>query len=473
VGPGRAARAGAARAAWRYRVDVGPGARELAIEGEFSGASAEELSVAEGAEPFVRGVEVLEGRAWSPVAARGESWFVPACAARGCRVRYRFDLAGAAAALDDFDRAGGYEGGAILAPPSTWLLRPLGVAGPGRLRLAVAAPRGVAFVSGWPREGGGDEGAYVADVGDVDDAPYAGFGPFRRRQVALAGGGRLEVAFAPGAFAKGDDRFVAHVASTAEAVASFYGRFPVGRALVVVTPVAGRGVAFGKASGGGGAAVVLVVGAETGEADLRGDWVTAHEMLHLGFPWLPRRHRWLAEGVATYVEPLVRLRAGLVDEASVWREFVARMPQGLPRAGDRGLDRTPTWGRTYWGGALFCLVADVTIRRRTAGARSLDDALRGVARAGGNAGARWSIADALAAGDRAAGVPVLRELYASMAEAPAPVDLEALWGELGVRVEGERVTFDDGAPLAAVRAAITAGAAAPVGPGGAAGPSSR
>ena len=41
------------------------------------------------------------------------------------------------------------------------------------------------------------------------------------------------------------------------------------------------------------------------------------------------------------------------------------MPKGLPQAGDQGLDNTATWGRKYWGGAMFCLLADIEIRKAT------------------------------------------------------------------------------------------------------------
>ena len=58
------------------------------------------------------------------------------------------------------------------------------------------------------------------------------------------------------------------------------------------------------------------------------------------------------------------------------------MPKGLPAAGDRGLDYTPTWGRTYWGGALFCLLADIDIRKRTSNRFGLQDALRAIVAAG-------------------------------------------------------------------------------------------
>jgi hypothetical protein len=59
-------------------------------------------------------------------------------------------------------------------------------------------------------------------------------------------------------------------------------------------------------------------------------------------------------------------------------------------------------------------------------------------------------------GDRATGVRVLAELYGRMKDQPAPVDLDALWRELGVEIDGPRARLDDGAPLAAVRRAITA-----------------
>lgn len=58
-------------------------------------------------------------------------------------------------------------------------------------------------------------------------------------------------------------------------------------------------------------------------------------------------------------------------------------------------------------------------------------------------------------GDAATGTTVLRELYAAMARAPGDIDLEELYAELGVqRIDGE-VFFDDDAPLAHVRRAIT------------------
>ena len=101
-------------------------------------------------------------------------------------------------------------------------------------------------------------------------------------------------------------------------------------------------------------------------SDFTDDWVLTHEMVHLAFPSVPEEHHWIEEGSATYIEPIARARAGDLTPEKVWGDLVDGLPQGLPQPGDRGLDFTPTWGRTYWGGALFCLLADIEIRKRTA-----------------------------------------------------------------------------------------------------------
>ncbi|HKC10559.1 MAG TPA: hypothetical protein VKI41_00725, partial [Vicinamibacteria bacterium] len=148
---------------------------------------------------------------------------------------------------------------------------------------------------------------------------------------------------------------------------------------------------------------------------------------------------------------------GSLAAEEVWRGFVEGMPQGLPAEGDRGLDRTHTWGRTYWGGALFCLLADVAIRERTKGERSLDDALKGVLAAGGSISGRWSLGRTLDVADGAVGGHALRELYARLGSRPASADLDGLWKRLGLVVRAGRVEFDEAAPLAGLRRAITRG----------------
>ncbi|HKD67763.1 MAG TPA: hypothetical protein VKB84_13035 [Candidatus Binataceae bacterium] len=225
-----------------------------------------------------------------------------------------------------------------------------------------------------------------------------------------------------------------------------------------ITPAIGNraglhGTTWGRKDG---ALSRIFVGDLTTEADLREDWVITHEMVHLAFPNMTSDHHWIEEGIATYVEPIARAELGTLDVKTVWGELVKGLPDGLPQAGDEGLDHTHTWGRTYWGGALFCLLADVQIRQRTANKHGLQDALRAILDAGGSIEVDWPLTRALAAGDAGVGVPVLMQLYDGMKAAPVHPDLGALWKKLGVKVEGGALTFDDSAPLAAVRRAITA-----------------
>jgi hypothetical protein len=51
---------------------------------------------------------------------------------------------------------------------------------------------------------------------------------------------------------------------------------------------------------------------------------------------------------------------------------------------------------------------------------------------------------------------VLTDLYAKMGTKPYAPNLDALWRDLGVSVKDGRAAFDDEAPLASIRRAITA-----------------
>ena len=75
--------------------------------------------------------------------------------------------------------------------------------------------------------------------------------------------------------------------------------------------------------------------------------------------------------------------------------------------------------------------------------------------AGGSIEVDWPLERALKAGDAGIGVPVLSELYDRMKATPVETDLPALWKQLGVKTNGDAVTFDDSAALAPIRRAIT------------------
>src|SRR5260370_39799452 len=92
-----------------------------------------------------------------------------------------------------------------------------------------------------------------------------------------------------------------------------------------------------------------------------------------------------------------------MDVKRVWSEMARFMPRGQPAAYDQGLDRTHSWGRTYWGGALFCLLADVQVREQTKNRKGLQDASRAIVAASGKIDDEWALRNALGPGDEAAG----------------------------------------------------------------------
>ena len=272
----------------------------------------------------------------------------------------------------------------------------------------------------------------------------------------LPAGPTLDISFASGALELSEPVIADWITASARTIAAFYGRFPVDRLEVRVLSAEGSGVRSGSANADAGAALKITLGRAVTRGQLSQDWILLHELAHLAFPEVDRQHHWIEEGLATYVEAIASTKAGRRTEADLWRWFDWGMPKGLPQSGDRGLDHTPTWGRTYWGGAMFCLLADVEIRERTQGRRGLQDALRAIVAAGGNMEVHWPLDRALSIGDAAVGVPVLTELYGKMKATPVDVDLASLWQRLGVAVNGDQVVFNDDAPLAAIRRAITA-----------------
>ncbi|MCA9322118.1 MAG: hypothetical protein KDB53_15355 [Planctomycetes bacterium] len=437
--------------AWAYEVQVGADAAQLRLQAELPAGVARELSVNRGAEPFVHDVVLVDGEDSISLARRQDSWWIPESQEGPYLIRWTFDLAAAAAAMRHPRRALQVPGG-YLSPPSAWLLRPMRFFKDTPVHLRVAEDSRPYFATGL--HGGVERGSHRFMSGQMAGLTYTALGRFSSHRFAVRDAVLQVVVFdigeridPPGA--------AAWVAEAAAAVADWYGGLPVSEAMVFIVP-RGHGVGHGTALGRGGAAVLLPVARNDTIESLRQDWVLVHELVHFAFPQVAERHHWIEEGLATYVEPLVRWRVGLIDEDQFWTDLVRGLPQGLPKANDRGLDHTATWGRTYWGGALFCFLADLEIIRRSEGRLRLRDALSAIVASGGNFCEDWDISVALRTGDRSLGFEVLEPLYQAMKADPYPVDLPAIWDRLGVRVRGREVRYDDDAPEAWIRRAIDA-----------------
>jgi len=274
--------------------------------------------------------------------------------------------------------------------------------------------------------------------------------------ILKVSGVTIEVTLPEGQMKLSRNELLGWVRTSASTVADYYGHFPVPHLTLKMRSTSGSGIRHGVTYPKDGGLIFISVGRDADVADTKEDWVLVHEMIHLAFPSMEDDQHWIEEGISTYVEPVARARKGGLSVQEVWRTFVRDMPKGEPAAGDQGLDSTHTWGRTYWGGAIFCLLADVRIRERTKNRQGLEDALRGINHGGGNITEDWEIGKALAMGDKATGTTVLRDLYKEMRDKPAPADLDQLWKKLGIAVNDGTVTFNDKAPEASIRKAITA-----------------
>ena len=191
---------------------------------------------------------------------------------------------------------------------------------------------------------------------------------------------------------------------------------------------------------------MLFVGARTREREhVEGDWMLAHETLHLAFPPVSSDARWLDEGLATYYEPLLRLQAGLLDERALWEYLVRQLPRGLEAMTRTGLRQARGIDAVYWGGGLYLLALDLEVRRRSNGRVRLSDALRGLLESGIDSGSRVHTLDELLDSfDATLGEPAA-EFRRRFVDRAGSFDLDAFLAELGVTWHDGELVLDDSA----------------------------
>jgi hypothetical protein len=211
----------------------------------------------------------------------------------------------------------------------------------------------------------------------------------------------------------------------------------------------------GMVAGGGGATMLLRIGAETRAEDLFGQWMLMHELVHFAAPFIDN-HAWLMEGMAVYTETRLRVAAGWFPRDQAWRGFLRNFRQGIPAMEQAGLARSRGIGPVYWGGTLMMLLADAEIIEKSGGKKSLADCFQAVLAEGGDTAQRWSLERFVAVCDAATGFGTLRRLADAHVLKGTEVDLAPLLAKLGVQL-GEYeagVVYDDAAPLAWVRKRI-------------------
>ncbi len=442
---------------YRYAIAPPPeGSWLLHVEATLEQAPSDRLVASESVESL-RDVVLVGPDGVSPLAREGAAFVAPECRSR-CTIRYTLDLDDLASSCRRMDCERRI-GNSMIGRASAFLLRPEPM-GDATYAVSVVGPGAQRFATGLRRVAEG----FAFPASAFGEASFTAFGLLRRGTLDFQDA-RLDVVFLDAPLAMGDTAALEFVRQSALRVVSLFGSFPVDTTAFVVPVPGASEVVFGRVLSLAGGSVALLFGDQTPASGVRDNWVVVHELIHLGCPTFVGEGRWLEEGLATYYEPILRERAGWMTEAALWTHFVREMPRGLRESGDPpNLEDRDDIDATYWGGALFALLADVRTRAATSSALSLDDVVRLVRHRVGNATATARVADFMAVANESPGTREVTAVYESWAVRGENVDLDALWARLGItgveeaRTHGSPVTLRDDAPLSAVRRAIAASA---------------
>ena len=447
----------AAQPVYRYTIAPPPaGSFLLHVEATLEQSPSDRL-VAPEAHGSLVDAALVGSSGVSPLKRDRDAFVAPACRSR-CTIRYTLDLDELASSCHwmDCERR---VGDSMFGRASAFMLRPE-TAGDAVFEVNVVGPDKERFATGL--RGARDHFSFKASA--LGEASFTAFGEIRRGTLDFPNA-RMEVVFLGSPLAMGDAAALEFIRLSALRIVSLFGGFPVDATVFVVPVPRAREVVFGRVLSLAGASVALLFGDETPASGVGDNWVVVHELFHLGCPSFVGEGRWLEEGLATYYEPILRERAGWMTEAALWTHFVREMPRGLRRSEDPpSLEDRDDIDSTYWGGALYALLADVQSRAATGNAHSLDDVVRLMRRRVGSATSMARLTDFLRTAEEATGAREASAVYDSWAVRGENVDLEALWARLGIGgvedalTQGAPVRLRDDAPLASVRRAIAASA---------------
>ncbi|MDH4126387.1 MAG: hypothetical protein OEV69_12205 [Gammaproteobacteria bacterium] len=294
------------------------------------------------------------------------------------------------------------------------------------------------------------------------------FGQFQQRFVQT-GGAQLRIVLLGQREDIELDRFLAWIRATAGNVQLPYGEFPVAHASVLLIPRSGRPrqadrpVSFGRVVRDGGATIELMINPDLPIADYFKEWTPTHEFSHLLLPYLDDGQRWISEGFAQYYQNVLLARAGQYSAQSAWQRINAGLERGRNSAPDLSpneaadRDSRDTRMKVYWSGTALALMADVELRRRSAGRDSLDTVLGELKRCCLPSARTWSGIELFSKLDELLDEPVFMPLYRQHADARTFPDARPLLMKLGIIVEDDQVRLDDAAEFAAIRTVITRG----------------
>ncbi len=265
-----------------------------------------------------------------------------------------------------------------------WLFRPRRFARNVRVTATFEMPMGMRVAVPWRQTG---EASYAIDSSTFRFAGYGAIGNVDTEEIEAAGA-RIRLHLLEPETFQSRALLLEHAATSAQTVATLFGRFPSDTLDVCVVPSPGNAthdaIRFGLlGTGGANPSATLFVRPNADAAAFARGWVAVHEFSHLALPEVPRRDRWLSEGVTTYHQEILPVRANRRPPREGWRRLFEGFSHGRERGTGRTLAdesrdmfQTRAFQRVYWAGAALALMIDVELRRQSEGRHSLPSALR-------------------------------------------------------------------------------------------------
>ena len=250
------------------------------------------------------------------------------------------------------------------------------------------------------------------------------------------------------------------IESTAEALATVYGRWPRDYWRVHVRATNHRGrdpVPWAQVNRGDPDRVSFYIDGSASYDTLVGNWTAYHEFSHLLIPYRGWGDMWFSEGLASYYQNLLQARHGVFDEREMWQRLHDGFIRGrsnrrpdlsLQELSERRYEVGGTM-RMYWSGAWFFLAADAELRRRSNGSKSLDSALLQL----NNCCREQSLSARQIAArlDQLSGESVFVPLFEQADASKALPDFESIYRQLGISLRAGKVSLDEDHENAALR----------------------
>lgn len=382
-------------------------------------------------------------------------------------VRYRVDAGAAAERYKDEMGLATRVGDDLLVSPQLWFWRPRSMDADTDIELVFELPKDINVSLPWhtvERDGS----RVICHVGHT---PYSwsaavAFGDFDVKEISVDNM-TLRVVMLDTDRTPDRDKMLRWLQAALENVKGAYGKLPSQSPQVVIVPIGEKDepVPFGRVIRGGGGAVQFFVDPSYSLHRFTGDWTATHELSHLLLPFVSRNGAWLSEGLATYYQNVLMARAGEYSENKAWQKLHEGFQRGINNTrrdqtlldASRNMRRDGAYMRVYWTGTAIALLADLELRQRTGGQMSLDLAMQRFSDCCLPSDRMWQARDVMQRLDRLVGETVFVPLHDRYIESSEFPDLDEAYRALGVQVSQDKVSLDDGAPLANLREAIMNG----------------